>query len=387
MPRAVALTAPQRRTPALDRYLVWVVLTLAAIGVVAVYSAISFLAEMKAGGDTERFLILHVTKVVIALVAMLVVSRIDYRRIAALSKPILIGALALLVLVQVSGVATGGASRWLRLGGVVFQPSDIARVALIVYLSVLLVRKQEYIKSFRRAFAPLLLWVLATAVLIGMEDLSTAALLIVASAAVCFVGRVSTVQLGGLILVAVGLSAALLIASPGRAARVEAYLGVKIFPHTSAEEVFDTQNEGYQARQARIAFARGGLTGVGPGKSVQKTFLPAPYNDFIFAVFSEEYGLIGAFILLLLFVVVLFRGMLRVARGAIDPLGLFMAVGLTTMLVLYAFVHAGVASGLLPVTGLPMPFVSYGGTAMISNGIIVGLLLSISRYRMIERQA
>ncbi len=371
--------------PTLDRYLVWIVLTLSAIGVVAVYSAITFLAQTKAGGDTERFLISHVAKIVLALVAMLVISRIDYRVIARHARYALILSLGLLVLVLIVGEASGGAARWLRVGAFGFQPSDLARVALMVHLAVLLVRKQEYIKSFRRAFAPLFLWVVVTIGLIGMQDLSTAALVLASAVAMCFVGRVSTLHIAGLGMTFLALAVAMLMFSPARAARVEAFVGVKIFPHTSEEAVFSSQDEGFQAQQARIAIALGGLSGVGPGKSSQKIHLPAPYNDFIFAIFTEEYGVIGAFVLLLLFVVVLFRGMLRVARGAIDPLGLFLAVGLTTMIVLYGFVHAGVSAGLFPVTGLPMPFVSYGGSAMVANGIIIGLLLSISRYRMVER--
>jgi cell division protein FtsW len=186
------------------------------------------------------------------------------------------------------------------------------------------------------------------------------------------------------------LASALLLASPHRAARVEAYLGLKIFPNTTEQEVFDAQDEGYQARQARIAIALGGLTGVGPGKSVQRDFLPAPYNDFIFAIIAEEYGIVGALVLLLMLVAFLFRGMLRVARRAADPLGLFIAVGMTVMLMLYGFIHAGVASGILPVTGLPMPFVSYGGTSMLAAGIMVGVLLNISRHmddRMLPQDA
>jgi cell division protein FtsW len=123
----------------------------------------------------------------------------------------------------------------------------------------------------------------------------------------------------------------------------------------------------------------GGLTGVGPGKSIQRDFLPAPYNDFIFAIVAEEYGVLGALILLVLLVFLLFRGLLRIARYAPDPLGLFLAVGLSVMVTLYGFVHAGVASGLLPVTGLPMPFVSYGGTSMMASGLMIGVLLNISR--------
>ncbi|RMF53031.1 MAG: cell division protein FtsW, partial [Bacteroidetes bacterium] len=131
-------------------------------------------------------------------------------------------------------------------------------------------------------------------------------------------------------------------------------------------------------------FAMGGLTGVGPGKSIQRDFLPAPYNDFIFAIIAEEYGILGALMLLGIFFFLLFRGFLRIARHAPDPLGLLLGVGLVTMLVLYGFIHAGVASGLLPVTGLPMPFVSYGGTSMVANGVMVGILLNISRQAAAE---
>jgi cell division protein FtsW len=191
---------------------------------------------------------------------------------------------------------------------------------------------------------------------------------------------VRTLHLSG--IVAVGLIAAtlFLLASPPRAARVESWIGVKIFPHTEEAAVFSAQAEGYQARQARIAIALGGLTGVGPGKSIQRDFLPAPYNDFIFAIVAEEYGLLGAGLLLMAFVVLLFRGFLRIARQAPDPLGLFLAVGLTSTLALYGFVNAGVASGLLPVTGLSMPFVSYGGTSLVATGAMVGMLLNVSRH-------
>ena len=128
-----------------------------------------------------------------------------------------------------------------------------------------------------------------------------------------------------------------------------------------------------------MAIAAGGLFGVGPGKSTQRDWLPAPYNDFIYAIIAEEYGVMGALVLLSLFMVILFRGLLRVARKAPDPLGLFLAVGIVVMLTLYGFVHAGVSSNLLPVTGLPLPFVSYGGTSLLANGVMAGILLNISR--------
>ncbi len=372
-----------RDQPPMDKYVLWVALVLSAVGILAVYSAISFLAEVKAGGDTERFLVRHTGRAGLALAALFVVSRLDYHKLARWARVLLIGSLLLLVLVRTFGVTYGGATRAFHLGALSIQPSDLAKIALVYYLAVLLVNKQAYITNFSRAVLPLFFWVFITVLLIGIENLSTASLVLFAVLVMCYVGRVRAKHLGGLILASAGLALLLLISSPNRAQRVESYLGVKIFPGTETEEVFNPQAEGYQARQAKIAFAMGGLTGRGPGKSVQRDFLPAPYNDFIFAIIAEEYGMLGAMALLALFVVLLLRGYLRIARQAPDPLGLFLAVGYTTIIALYGFVHAGVAVGLLPVTGLPLPFVSYGGTSMLAAGIMLGVLLNISKQ--IER--
>jgi len=366
------------RAPA-DKYVLWVVISLSAMGVVAVYSAITYLAEVRAGTEPEQFLVQHLVRVGIAFGVMGVVSLIDYRTLARYSRVGLVGALLLLAAVKGMGLFTAGADRWLEIAGFGFQPSDLARVALVFYVAVLLVKKQEYVKSFGRAFLPILIWVFGTIALIGIDDLSTSAVLLLAVMLMCFVGRVSVLQIGGLGVLGALLAVVMIASSPHRAARLEAYLGVEVFDETSTEHVMDPQGELYQSRQARIAFAVGGITGAGPGKSVQRDFLPAPYNDFIFAIIAEEYGLIGALLLLFGFCVLLFRGYLRIARDAPDPLGLVLAVGFTTLIVTYGFVHAAVSCGLLPVTGLPMPFVSYGGTSMVANGLMVGVLLNISR--------
>ena len=362
-----------------DKYVLWAVLLLCAIGIVAVYSAIAFLADTKADGDTERFLLRHIQRVGLGLGMLLIFSRIDYHVLARFSRFALMVSLVVLFMVPIIGITSGGASRWLQIGSFGFQPSDLAKVALVLYVGVLLTRKQNYVKSFSRSFVPLFFWILVTGVMIGIEDLSTAALVVFSASLMCFVGRVSVLHLSGLFATSLVLAFLLLLGSPNRAARVEAYVGVKMFPNTEAAEVFSAQDEGYQAQQAKIAFAMGGLTGVGPGKSIQRDFLPAPYNDFIFAIVAEEYGVIGMMLLIGSFLVILLRGFLRIARHAPDPLGLFLAIGLTSMLVLYAFIHAGVACGLFPVTGLPLPFVSYGGTSMLATGIMIGILLNISR--------
>ena len=363
----------------MDKYILWVSLVLAAIGTVAVYSAIGFLAEVKAGGDTERFLMRHVIRVALAFLALAIVSRIDYHLLARWGRIFLLGSLALLVLVRMFGVTYGGASRAFHLGSLSVQPSDIAKIALILYVGVLLVRKQSYITSFMRAAVPTLFWVFLTVFLVGLEDVSTSALLLFTAAVVCFMGRVRVTHLASLGAICAVLGLMMLMSSPQRAARLEAYVGKNMFAASDSIAVFDQQGEGYQAHQARIAFAMGGITGRGPGKSVQRDFLPAPYNDFIYAIISEEYGLAGGLVVLFLFVILMLRGYLRIARHAPDPLGFFLATGFTTLLTLYGFVHVGVCSGLLPVTGLPLPLVSYGGTSMIAAGVMIGILMNISR--------
>lgn len=373
---ATAAAAPAR--PPADRAVWWAVVVLSAMGVAAVFSAVAFLAETRLDGEPEAFLFKHLLRVGLALGVAYGMSRLDYRRAARYSRWALGLSLALLVAVQLVGVVSHGAQRWIDLGPIRFQPSDFAKVALVLHMAVLLARKQDYIGDWHRGFVPLLVWAGPTIVLIGMENLSTAAVLAATLAVMFLVGRVRLLHMASVGLVGLVLAGALLATSPARAQRVDAFLGTQIFSDDAA--VHDRQAEGYQADQARIAFAMGGLTGVGPGKSVQRDFLPAPYNDFIFAIIAEEYGVVGAVLVLLVFAWILSRGFLRVARGAPDPLGLFLAVGLTTAVVLYGFVNAMVACGLLPVTGLPMPFVSYGGTSLLATGAMVGLLLNVSRH-------
>jgi cell division protein FtsW len=375
-------TIAQKKSPGSagsDRFVLLTIGILAAAGIVAVYSAITFFAETRADQTPSSFLFRHLLRTALAIGAMIVFSRIEYRKLVRWGAGAILGSLALLLIVQINGVVSGGAARWLRIGGFTIQPSDIARVALVIHLAYLLAKKQLYIDSLSRAFVPLLVWTVPTILLIGMEDLSTAALVFCTAMVMCFVGRVRILHLATLSLALLVCATIFLASSPGRAARIESWVGNTI---TSAETApaNDLQGEGYQAHQAKIAFAMGGLTGRGPGKSIQRDFLPAPYNDFIVAIVAEEYGTVGVILLLFLFCVLLFRGFLRIARSAEDPLGLFLAVGATSMIVLYGFINAGVACGLLPVTGLPMPFVSYGGTSLLANGVLVGILLNVSRH-------
>lgn len=358
-----------------DRFLLVAVLALMTVGVLSVYTSIAFFAEEN--GSTPFALAFgHTMKVGIAFIIMLITSKINYHTLAKLSYIGMGISWVLLVAVMIFGTETFGAKRWLNVGGFSFQPSSVATVALLIHVSVLLSEKQAYIKDFKRSFLPILMWIFVTCGLIGIEDFSTAGILAALCLVLMFIGRISTIQLGGMVVLAV-LGGLLLIGqSDNRQSRIDQYIE-QIKDIKSDEFMLE---EGYQTQQAHIAIAQGRITGVGFGKSTQRDFLPAPYNDFIFAIIAEEHGIIGASVLLIIFIAILYRGIAVIARRAEDILGTLLAVACTLTIVVYAFVNAAVASGLLPVTGLPMPFVSYGGTSMLFSGIMVGILLNISKH-------
>lgn len=363
-----------------DRYLLMAVVILMTFGMLAVYSSIAFFAETKST-TAGQLILSHLVKLGIAFFVMLIVSKLNYHTIAKFSRIGMVISLFLLVAVLAFGTEQFGAKRWLNLGGFSFQPSMVASVALLIHVSVLLNEKQEYIKDFQKAFLPILFWVVLTCGLIGLEDFSSAAILMSICFLVMFVGRISVVQIGTLVAIGILGGILLLSQSTNRQDRIEQYITqIKDIP---SEQI--VQGSGYQAQQAHIAIAKGELLGVGIGKSSQRDFLPAPYNDFIFAIIAEEYGLVGAMALIFIFTLILIRGVVFIARNAEDHLGSLLAVACTMMIVLYGFVNAGVASGILPVTGLPMPFVSYGGTSMVFAGIMVGILLNISKHNRDRR--
>lgn len=358
-----------------DRILLIAVILLMVIGILAVYSSIAYFAESK--HTTAGSLVVgHVVKLGIAFLAMLIASKVDYHLLAKFSRLGVIISWLLLIAVLIFGIEAFGAKRSLNIGGVSFQPASFAIPALLIHISVLLDRKQEYIKDFKRAFLPIMFWVVITCGLIGLEDFSSAALLFILSLLVMFVGRISMMQLGSLVLIGVMGAAILVWQSPERQSRINQYVD----QITDINSTKFNIEEGYQAQQAHIAIAQGELFGVGIGKSTQRNFLPAPYNDFIFAIVAEEYGLLGSVSIIFLFALILFRGIGKIAKNAPDIVGMLIAVGCTLAIVLYGFINAGVASGLLPVTGLPMPFVSYGGTNIFFAGIMIGILMNISKY-------
>lgn len=363
-----------------DGVLLFCVIALMVFGCLAVYSSIAYFAENR--GDTAgAFLFKHGFKLSLAFITMFVAAKVNYHLVARWSKAVLVVSWVLLFWVTLYGAEVHGAKRSLSLAGVAFQPSSVAMVALLMYLSQMMFEKRRYIEDLNRAFLPALFWIGGTALLVGLEDFSSAALILGLSLIMMFVGRMSLKHLGLLILTGGLIGGFLISQTQERQSRLNNYVDQVL--NIQSGQLVGTAG-GYQAQQAHIAIAQGGLFGVGVGKSTQRDFLPAPYNDFIFAIITEEYGLLGALLLLLVYVVILIRGVIFIANRARDDLGAYMAMACTLSIVLYGLVNAAVATGLFPVTGLPMPFISYGGTSMLTAGFMIGVLMNISKQRREE---
>lgn len=366
------LEAPDKSS---DQVLLVTIIGLMIFGCLAVYSSIAFFAQSH---ETTAVKLVsgHAIKLAIAFFVMVFVSKINYRVLARFSRAAMILSWILLIIMLGYGDITWGAQRSLSIGSFSFQPTSFAAIALIIHVAVLLYEKQEYIKDFKRAFLPIMFWVVVTFLLIATEDFSSAAVLMGICILMMFAGRISIPQLSALVLIGLIGGTSMIYVSPERQSRIDQYVAQITEIN---DQNFET-SEGYQAQQAHIAIAQGQLFGVGIGKSTQRDFLPAPYNDFIFAIIAEEYGIVGATSVILAYLLILYRGVAVIARQAPDVLGTLMALGCTLLISLYAFVNAGVATGLLPVTGLPMPFVSYGGSSMLFAGAMAGVLLNISRH-------
>ncbi|MCC5926625.1 MAG: FtsW/RodA/SpoVE family cell cycle protein [Bacteroidetes bacterium] len=361
-----------------DRWILVGVIALAIFGLLAVFSSTAYFAELK-NTTAQAMLISHLFKVIIAFFVLIIFSKIDYRFVLRLALPMLILSWILLIIVTLYGTEVWGAKRFINVAGFSFQPSSLATVALLAHLIYMIERKAEknILRSFRDTFVPMMIYVTISCALIGIEDFSSAAVLLALSMVVMFMGGVSKIQMGALVLIGVIGGSVLISSSTARMSRVTNY--VEQVMHINSDRL--ESGSGYQSQQAYIAIARGQLTGVGMGKSAQRDFLPAPYNDFIYAIIAEEYGLIGASLILILYTLILLRGVVYVARNARTISGSLLATTFTITFVMYGYVNAAVATGLFPVTGLPMPFVSYGGTSMLFSGLMIGVVLNISKNK------
>jgi cell division protein FtsW len=296
----------------------------------------------------------------------------DYKRYKPLTKWVLIGSILLLFATRALGGEVKGAARWLSVGGFSLQPSEIAKFALLFHLAYLLSNKREKLADVKTGFMPLMIWIGLVVLLVMIQpNFSTGSMIFALGMILVFVGGA---RIKHVLFSLMGLIPALLIymvSAPYRMKRILSYVGFG-----SDETVTTTAN--YQLLQGIIGFGNGGIFGVGMGQSKQRDlFLPESYGDFIFSIVGEEYGLIGTIIFIGLFLTILLRG-LKIAKYAPDDFGKYLAIGITSTIVLYAIANALVTLGLMPTTGVPMPFVSYGGTAIIFSSFAVGVLLNIS---------
>ena len=350
--------------------IIWgIVFLLAILSILVVYSATGTLAYRKTGGNTEVYLIKHSSLVILRLVGMWVSHKVPYKYYAKLSLVALWASVPLLAFTYFFGSNLNEANRWLTIPIIdqAFQPSDLAKLALIAAVAGMLAKRQNNIRDFQRTFIPIMIWIGLICLFIALANMSTAILLLATCLLLMFIGRVPMKFLLMVCLVgALALTSAVFLGQRGGTfvSRIESFL--------SEEEV------AYQAKHAYIAMATGGIAGKGPGNSDQRNFLPHPYSDFIYAIIIEEYGLIGGGFVLFLYLALLYRGM-RVVAISTRPFGGLLSAGLSFALVIQAMVNMAVTAGLGPITGLPLPLLSMGGTSLLFTGISIGVILSVSR--------
>ncbi len=378
---AVAATSARRRRDRSgvqrDRHqpsypLLVAVIGLVAAGVVMVYSASSVRAYFSSD-DPSMYGIQQLIWAGLGIGAMMLASRIDFRWLRYMAIPAYVLTMVLLVAVLVPGVGTSvaGSRRWIVLPGMGgFQPAELAKLAIILYLAHWLDRRGARAGTFWNGLVPFTLLVAPAFMLIALEpDLGTAGVFVVAALSVFFMAGANLLYLGAIGSAVVAAAAAMIATTPYQLQRVESFL----------DPFRDPLHTGYNAVQALMALALGGVTGLGLGASRQKfLYLPAPSTDFIFAIIGEEWGLVGTLVVVALFLVIAYQGY-KIAIHAPDTFSGLLACGLTTWLVVQAFVNMAVVTALAPVTGIPLPFISYGGSALTINLVAVGILLSISR--------
>lgn len=359
--------------------MIWaVVLMLSLISLLAVYSSTGSLAY-KQQKHASYFLIKQIMVLGLGLLIIYWVHKVNYARFAKWSVFMYLISLPLLLWTLFFGTSIHEGSRWLRIPVVnlTFQTSDLAKLALFMFLARVLSIKQPVIKDFRKGFIPVLVPMLLTCLFIAPANLSTALMLGFTCTLMFFIGRIQVKHLFVLFLAGVmgiafiyGVSK---LTGFGRAdtweERVKDFFGKK-----TAEKP-----ENYQVLQAKIAIASGGITGKGPGNSVQCNFLPHPYSDFIYAIIIEEYGLLGGAVVIILYLVFLWRSIV-IFRRCPYAFGAFLAVGLSITLVFQAMLNMAVNVHLVPVTGLTLPMISMGGSSIWFTSIAIGIILSVSKY-------
>jgi len=346
---------------------------LVLLGVVMVFSSSSIYALRELHSSTY-FLKRHLLYLFLGLIAMGTMMTIDYRILAKYAKPLLVLTVVSLVLVLIPhiGREVYGARRWFQIFGFSIQPSEFAKVIMIIYTADFLARKKKKVEDLVEGFLPVMMVLGAMCLLILKQpDLGTTALIGSVVFIMLFVAGTRLVFLGAVFLMSLPALYFLISRVAYRMKRIQAFL----------DPWKDQQGVGFQLVQSQIALGSGGIFGVGLGQSVQKLYyLPAAHTDFILSIIGEELGLVGTLSVIFLFIIFIWQGA-RIAKRCEDPFGYFLALGIVVMIGLQAIINIGVSIGAFPTKGLPLPFVSYGGSALVVQLACVGLLLNISRVQ------
>ena len=357
-----------------DRAIWMVVGLLCFASVLAVYSATGTLAWKSRTGSTTMFLITHVVRLAFGLALIYMCHLLHYQRYNRMAPFLLLVVVLLLIFTLFFGVRINEASRWISVGGISFQPSELAKIVLVVYVARELTRRQTYISSWGEAFVPIILPVLGVCGLIAPANLSTSLVLFVTCVALMFIGRVKPRFIFLLVLLGVVLFAGLIVIGEffPNMVRVDTWVS-RVTDFASGDE------GGYQVQQAKIAIANGGWLGQGPGNSMARNFLPYVYADFIYPLICEEYGFVGGVLVLGLYLMLFFRTVSLVTRSP-KAFGTFLAIGLSLSLTIQALANMAVSVHLVPATGLTLPMISMGGTSIIFTSIALGIILSVSKH-------
>ncbi len=384
-----------------DKVIWALVVLLTLVSLLAVYSATGSLAYKNYKGNTEIYLFKQVLFILLGFAVVYFAHRVNYTIYSKLAKIIFLLTIPLLIYTLFFGVKMNEGSRWIRLPiiNMTMQTSDLAKLALFMYLARLLSRKQQVIKDFKKGFLPVITPIIITCLLIAPANLSTALLLGASCMILLFIGRVSMRHIMlviGLALIPITMLIVAAIArhstgkdidttqttiaakkvTAGVLGRVDTWIGrVENFMYGGKEADND---EMYQVNQAKIAIARGGFFGVGPGNSTTRDYLPQAYNDFIFAIIIEEYGLLGGAFILFIYLVFLYR-CIRIFKRCPFAFGAFLALGLSFTLAIQALANMAVTVNLFPVTGVTLPLVSMGGSSFLFTCLAVGIILSVAR--------
>ena len=358
-----------------DRVIWMIVALLAFCSVLSVYSSTGTIAYKMKEGNTTYYLIKQVLTLGCGIFFAYLCYLLHYMKYSKWAPWLLVTAIGLLLATLLFGTEINSARRWLTIPfiGLTFQTSDFAKLALIIYVAREIASRQEQIKNFRAAFLPIVIPVVIVCGLIAVANLSTALVLFTTCILMMYIGRVQIKYIAYLLgLGIITFSVILLLSYVTGFGRAETWI-------SRIREFVQDSEGGYQIQQAKIAIAKGGWFGLGPGNGMQRNHLPSPYADYIYAMIMEEFGIIGAFFIMLLYIWLFMRSVRLVTRSP-KAFGALLAVGLSIILMIQALANMAVSVDLVPVTGLALPMISMGGTSLIFTCISFGIILSVSKY-------